>query len=303
MDSADGGVGAAEIGIAVTDPGVATITDATVFGAGGENVDIAEDGSRVDIDYAFRDTMDSGSFPIIEVTVEGQSIGDTSLSIEPADGNNEILLFDEGGTGYDVTGTASAALSVQSGGTPTPEPATPTPEPATPTPTPEPATPTPEPEEPDYFQIDLVEGEPIQQLDPDAGDTYHRQDRFVVALTISEDESQGGGAGSPMTRTYQADGCEVTYSWLSFDNTTGESQVAVSVSDAGGCEGITLSYAGYEFPDGTTSWDAERADEQELRDSMTVTLQPGEEDVLTVDVTPDEPAVTSISAPVGIGLS
>jgi hypothetical protein len=105
-----------------------------------------------------------------------------------------------------------------------------------------------------------------------------------------------------MTRTYQSNGCAVTYSWLSFDNTTGVSEVAVSVSDAGGCEGITLSYVGYEFPDGTTSWDPERADEQELKDSMTVTLQPGEEEVLTVDVMPDEQTAASIGAPAGIGL-
>ncbi|MFC6943242.1 CARDB domain-containing protein, partial [Salinirubellus sp. GCM10025818] len=429
VDSADGGVGAAEIGIAVDDTSVATITEATVLGSGDEEVDIAEDGSRVDIDYAFRDTMNSGSFPILEVTVEGQSIGDTSLSIVATEGNDEVLLFDEGGTGYDVTGTAGATLSVQSGGgatptpepatptpepaTPTPEPATPTPEPATPTPepatpTPEPATPTPEPatptptpapaaanfevsnlqapgsitqgdlidvsatventggqtatksvefrvdtdndgsiadesavlsrdvelapgesktfsfedvdtsglpvgtlthgvatpddsataritveapepKAPAYFQFDLVEGEVIEQLDPDEGDTYHKQDRFIMALIISEDEQQRGGAGTPMHRTYQAEGCEVTYSWLSFDNTTGQSQVAVSVADAGGCEGITLSYAGYELPDGATGWDADRAEEQELKDSITVTLNPGEEEVLTVDVTPEEP--------------
>jgi hypothetical protein len=195
------------------------------------------------------------------------------------------------------TSTPEPATSTSDPPTPTPEPvsSTPTPEPATATPdpgtsTPESATPTPTPEAtpeppadgPDAFQIDLVEGEPIEQLDPDAGDTYHRQDRFIVALQITEEERQSGGPGSPMTRTYQSDGCEVTYSWLSFDNTTGESQV--SVSDAGGCEGITLSYVGYELPDGTTSYERARADEQELKDSVTRTLGVGDTATFTVDV-------------------
>ncbi|MFC6939159.1 hypothetical protein ACFQE8_04175 [Salinirubellus sp. GCM10025818] len=289
VDSADGGVGGAEMAIVVGDTDVATITEVRIMGADEEEVDISEDGSRADLTYTGGDTYDSGSFSIVEVTVEGQSNGETDLSIAPAAGNGEVHLLNEEGTGYDVTGTTGATVSVHSGGGDDAEP--------TPEPTPEPPA-----DGPDAFQIDLVEGEPIQQLDPDAGETYHKQDRFIVALQITEEERQGGGAGSPMTRTYQADGCEVTYSWLSFDNTTGVSEVAVSVSDAGDCEGITLSYVGYEFPDGTTSWDAEHADEQELKDSMTVTLQPGEEAVLTVDVTPEEPTAASISAPAGIGL-
>lgn len=72
-----------------------------------------------------------------------------------------------------------------------------------------------------------------------------------------------------------------------------------------GCEGITLSYAGYELPDGTTGWDAARADEQELKDSMTVVLQPGEEEVLAVDVRSEAPGgnnLASIGLPVGVGL-
>jgi hypothetical protein len=287
VDSADGGVGGAEMAIVVGDTDVATITEVRIMGADEEEVDISEDGSRADLSYTGGDTYDSGSFSIVEVTVEGQSNGDTDLSIAPAAGNGEVHLLNEEGTGYDVTGTTGATVSVHSGGGDDPDP----------TPTPEPPA-----DGPDAFQIDLVEGEPIAVLDPDAGDTYHKQDRFIMALQITEEERQGGGAGSPMTRTYQSNGCAVTYSWLSFDNTTGVSEVAVSVSDAGGCEGITLSYVGYEFPDGTTSWDPERADEQELKDSMTVTLQPGEEEVLTVDVMPDEQTAASIGAPAGIGL-
>jgi hypothetical protein len=155
---------------------------------------------------------------------------------------------------------------------------------------------------PTHFQIDLVEGEVLQQLDPDEGDTYHKQDRFITALIISEEENQKGGPGTPMSRTYRSDGCEVTYSWLSFDNTTGESQVAVSVSDVDGCEEITLSYAGYELPDGTTEWDGDRAEEQELKDSVTMTLEPGDEETFTVDVMDEGGASASITAPAGWSL-
>jgi hypothetical protein len=42
--------------------------------------------------------------------------------------------------------------------------------------------------------------------------------------------------------------------------------------------------AGYKFPDGTTGWDRDRAEEQKLRNSTTVTLYPGDEEVLTIDV-------------------
>jgi hypothetical protein len=427
--SANDGVGGGEMAIVVGNPNVATITEVRIMGSVEQDVNISEDGSRAEFNYTGGDTYDSGSFSIVEVTVEGQSNGETDLSITPAAGNEDVLLFDEHGVGYNVTGTAGMSLTVGPGGGSASESTSETAlessvvvQPAEQsvdvgesttfevvlenanggvgaygltvsledagvgtitgvelggdppssfsdvsisadgssaeidavaanTADSGPVTvvtvtvegkaagrtdlsvevsaigtesgldyavtgasgasltvgtsdtsPPDSTDGPDAFQIDLVEGEPIAVLDPDAGDTYHKQDRFIVALQITEEERQSGGPGSPMTRTYQSNGCAVTYSWLSFDNTTGESQVAVSVSDVDGCEEITLSYVGYELPDGTTSWDPERADEQELEDSMTVTLQPGEEEVLTVDVTPDEQTAASIGAPAGIGL-
>lgn len=267
VDGVENGVGAAELAVVVGDTDVATITEVTVLGSGGQEVDIAENGSRADIAYASRDTYDSGSFAILEVTVEGQSIGDTNLSVEAADNNTDVRLFDERGTRYDVTGTATSPLAVRSGGGSATESSE---------------------DEPDAFQLDLVQGEVIQQLDPDEGDTYHKQNRFLTATHVIEDESRDGGPGSDMSRTYRSDGCEVAYSRLSFHPDTGVSEVAVSVSDVDGCEGITLSYAGYELPDGTTGWVPERAEEQELRDYVTVTLQAGDEMTLTVDVIDEE---------------
>ena len=121
VDSAQGGVGAAEIGIAVDDPSVAQITDVTVLGSGSTNVEIAEDGASADAEYAFRDTADTGSVPVVEVTVEDVAAGETGLSLEAADGNEDVLVFDESGQGYDVTGTTGATLTVEEDD-PTPEP-------------------------------------------------------------------------------------------------------------------------------------------------------------------------------------
>jgi hypothetical protein len=168
-------------------------------------------------------------------------------------------------------------------------------EPPTPTPTP---IPTPAP--PTHYQIDFVEGEPIERLNPETGDTYHRQDRFITALHVAEDDSSRGGPGGgpgylprlTYPSNYSSDGCKIHYTWRSFNGNTGKSRVDAMVEDVGGCEEITLTYAGYELPEGTTGWDADRADEQELKDSMTRTLAPGDEMTFIVYVFDEEPTTT-----------
>jgi uncharacterized membrane protein len=114
VDNADGGAGAAEIGVAVDNASVATITDASAADANAsEDVDIAADGSSVDLDYAFADTADTGSVAIATVSLEGSGAGTANLSLGPAEGNDEVLVFDENGAPYDVTGTNSAAVEVE----------------------------------------------------------------------------------------------------------------------------------------------------------------------------------------------
>lgn len=115
VDDADGGVGAAEIGIVVDDPDVAGITNVTVLGTGEEDVEIAEDGSSAEVDFAFRDTADTGPVPIVEVTLEGRAEGETGLSIGATEGNEAVLVFDEGATGYEVTDTEGSTLAVGEG--------------------------------------------------------------------------------------------------------------------------------------------------------------------------------------------
>ncbi|MDX1745942.1 MAG: hypothetical protein R3324_08395, partial [Halobacteriales archaeon] len=210
-----------------------------------------------------RNTENWGDVPIVQVTVEGQMDGETSLSLGPAEGNDRVHLFDEDGDPYHVTGINSATLTVGRVGKKTAKQQS-------------------VEEEPDAYQLDLVEGEVIEQFDPDEGETYHKQDRFISATHVMEDEERE--PASHLGRTYRSGGCEVAFSRLSFNPTSGESQVTVGVSDVDGCEGITLTYAAYELPDGTTEWISDRAHEQELKDHVTVTLEPGEEITLFVNV-------------------
>ncbi|MBX0324348.1 hypothetical protein EGH21_15060 [Halomicroarcula sp. F13] len=114
VDSADGGVGAAELRVAIDDTSVASITDANVVDdSATEEIEVAADGSWVDVEYAFADTADTGSVTVATVSVEGNSAGTANLSVEPTDDNSEVLVFDEGGQGYDVTGTNGATLDVE----------------------------------------------------------------------------------------------------------------------------------------------------------------------------------------------
>ncbi|MGM0592622.1 MAG: dockerin type I domain-containing protein, partial [Halobacteriota archaeon] len=109
VDDADGGVGAYEATVEVADPSVATITDVEVHGGAGSNlveVDIAADGSSVEITAATMDTDDTGSVPIATITVEGGAAGSTDLT------PTVDALGDEQGTSYAVTGTTGASLTV-----------------------------------------------------------------------------------------------------------------------------------------------------------------------------------------------
>lgn len=126
VDDADGGVGAAEFRVAVDDPDTARVVDATVRGSGRVQKRVAGDGSWIDVEYAFVDTADTGGVVVAAVTVEGVGDGTAALSLEPAAGNDAMDVYDEAGTGYSVTGTDGARLSVRGteggGGVSEPEP-------------------------------------------------------------------------------------------------------------------------------------------------------------------------------------
>jgi len=113
VDSAAGGVGAGEIAVTVDDTSLATITGVEILN---ETVakDLTETNSTVEFEYFGANTADTGSVTVATVTVEGAGEGNASLSIEPTDGNSEVLLFDEedASSSYDVTGTNGATLEV-----------------------------------------------------------------------------------------------------------------------------------------------------------------------------------------------
>jgi hypothetical protein len=116
VNDVDGGAGAAEFRVSVADATVAKLTDVTVLGSGRVVETVADDGSWIDVKYAFADTADAGSVVVAEVTVEGVGDGSTDITLEPAAGNDATVVYDEAGTGYRVTGTDGVRLSVGSGG-------------------------------------------------------------------------------------------------------------------------------------------------------------------------------------------
>lgn len=112
VDDADGGAGSAEFRVAVDDADTARVVDATVLGSGQVEKRVADDGSWIDVEYAFVDTADTGNVVIAEVIVEGVSDGTADVSLEPAAGDDAMDVYDEAGTGYSVTGTNGARLAV-----------------------------------------------------------------------------------------------------------------------------------------------------------------------------------------------
>ena len=117
VDRASGGVGAAEMRVAVDDPDVVSITDVTVRGEPGlTNVTSADDGSWIDVAYATANTDDSGSVTVLTVTVEGEKEGTTGLSILPRADNDAVVAYDETGDGYDLLSVGETTITVRDTG-------------------------------------------------------------------------------------------------------------------------------------------------------------------------------------------
>ena len=150
VENAEDGVGAGELAVSV-DGDIAAITDVSIGGDPGFATTTSnDDNSTVAVEYATADTSDSGAVTILTITVKGEAAGTTDVTVGPTDSNDESLLFDETGVGYDITGTESTTVTVTNDDSeepPTEEPPTeepPTEEP----PTEEPPTEEPPTEEP-----------------------------------------------------------------------------------------------------------------------------------------------------------
>ncbi|WP_188853729.1 hypothetical protein [Haloarcula argentinensis] len=126
VTSATDGVGSLDIDIASTNGSVATISNTTV-GGNPDTVQSSQDANSVRVAATGMDTADSGSTPVVSVTLTGEAVGTSDVDLTVA------AVGDESGNAYNVTSVRAGTLTVESGNDTTTTPTeTPTP---TPTPT------------------------------------------------------------------------------------------------------------------------------------------------------------------------
>ncbi|WP_277554665.1 S8 family serine peptidase [Halobaculum limi] len=107
LANATNGVGALDVTLSLANVSTARITGVTVVPDGGStNVDIASDGGSARVTAALLDTNDTGSVPLLRVTVAGGTNGSTTLTATP----NEIS--DEPGLPYIVDANATTTVQV-----------------------------------------------------------------------------------------------------------------------------------------------------------------------------------------------
>jgi PKD repeat protein len=112
--NADGGVGAAELGVELSDPGVATITDVSVLhDPGSTDNAIVGGGQSADIKWAFADSPDTGSVTIVEVTLQAASPGSTDVDVVQNSNTGNLVVGDEDGAGYTLDTVGSSTLTVE----------------------------------------------------------------------------------------------------------------------------------------------------------------------------------------------
>jgi hypothetical protein len=122
LDDAAGGVGSAQLAVALTDPSVAEITDVELGTSPGstDGPVFAADNSSVQGGYAFDDTADSGAVTVAVVTVEATAAGSTGVEVtappDVADGT--LAFFDEEGAGYTLDTVGSATLTIEAANSP-----------------------------------------------------------------------------------------------------------------------------------------------------------------------------------------
>jgi uncharacterized protein YcfL len=141
------------------------------------------------------------------------------------------------------------------------------------------------------YQIDVAAGGVIENLGVDGDDAddeadfYGTQGRLLQAQTVLANGTVTGTHKVPTENvTKSLADCEVTYTPVSYDAATGQAELTVSVDGDADCENVTLTLAGYELPGDDTTFVRENADGQELVDSVTVTLEPGQSGTVTIDL-------------------
>ena len=135
------------------------------------------------------------------------------------------------------------------------------------------------------YQLDVAVGGVIEDLGEDDNAFYARQNRLLQAKSLLATGHVTDTVHVPngeITKTL--DGCTVTYDAVSFDESDGTATVDVSVEDCK--DGVTLTLAAYELPEGTVEFQRAVADQQELVAYETVTIDDGES--TTVSITLDD---------------
>jgi len=107
VGSADGGVGSMDVQVSLSNSAVASITDVTVAG-NPELESINDQDGGVRIAANGMDTSDIGEVTIATLTIQGNEAGETAIEIA------ENAIGDESGEGYEIDGTTSGQLTVNS---------------------------------------------------------------------------------------------------------------------------------------------------------------------------------------------
>jgi hypothetical protein len=138
-----------------------------------------------------------------------------------------------------------------------------------------------------YYQVDLVVGEPLQQVGPAGeGSFYGDQERLVRFIHgSSETTISSNSGGGPGLLAAENASC-VTYE----SATVEDGQMTVGFTIAEGCE-LTISLAAHEKP----GPGFDRSMEQPLYDSATGTFGPGTH-TLTVDLPGRTPTAANVDA-------
>jgi hypothetical protein len=133
VDDVDGGVGAYDLVVGLSDPSVATITDVRLVGDPGlQTVNVSSNGSRARLNAALLDTDDAGTVTIATVTLSGVAPGTTDVSLSVSalgaeDGSRypvesrsaSVTVADATTTPADTAGGADSASDDAAGGTTT----------------------------------------------------------------------------------------------------------------------------------------------------------------------------------------
>lgn len=102
------GVGSYQFTLNTSATETLTITDVELAGSPGQSdVNIADDGSSVEVQAALADTADSGTVSIATVTIQGETAGSTDLTF------SDLSIGDESGNSYTITETGSGTVEVQ----------------------------------------------------------------------------------------------------------------------------------------------------------------------------------------------